>query len=47
MSASTSMVSGSSMWTDASQGYWTSRWALILQMAKLRMKCNKMAATLK
>jgi hypothetical protein len=25
MSASTSMVSGSSVWTDASQGYWTSR----------------------
>jgi hypothetical protein len=44
-SASASMVSGSSVWTDASQGDRSSRRALILQMAKARMKSNKMSAT--
>jgi hypothetical protein len=44
-STSTSVVSGSSVWTDASQGDRTSRRALILQMAKARMKSNKLSAT--
>jgi hypothetical protein len=44
VSTSTSMVSGSSVWTDMSQDR-SSRRALILQMAKARMKSNKMSAT--
>lgn len=44
MSTSTSMVSGSSVWTDMSQDR-SSRRALILQMAKARMKSNKTSAT--
>lgn len=45
ISTSMSMVSGSSVWTDMSQDR-TSRRALILQMAKARMKSNKLSATL-
>jgi hypothetical protein len=37
----TSVVSGSSVWTDGSAGDRSSRRALILQMAKARMKSNK------
>mmetsp|Transcript_24806 Transcript_24806/g.34988 ORF Transcript_24806/g.34988 Transcript_24806/m.34988 type:complete len:1017 (+) Transcript_24806:311-3361(+) len=37
----TSIVSGSSVWTDSSLGDKSSRRALILQMAKARMKTNK------
>lgn len=37
----TSVISGSSVWTDGSTGDRSSRRALILQMAKARMKSNK------
>ena len=43
-SAATSLVSGSSVWTDASGADRSSRRALILQMAKARMKSNKSGA---
>ena len=42
-SAATSFVSGSSVWTDTSGADRGSRRALILQMAKARMKGNQRA----
>jgi hypothetical protein len=39
----TSVISGSSVWTDSSNPDRSSRRALILQMAKARMKSNKPA----